>query len=116
MRLSWLQKTFLRGFTIRWNTSLSDTRGGQDGDLYRKPVLTNLPLNPDDNTEQVFQYNCESLRALDRLYELMALAERRKQPLHVYKVRCLMKSVSGSITATVSFHSTAVDRLKKMDA
>ena len=51
----------------------------------------------------VFQYSCESLRAPDRLHELMALAKAREQPLHVYKVRCLMASVSGPITGTIFF-------------
>ena len=43
----------------------------------------------------VFQHNCESLRAPDRLHELMALADT---------------------TDTVSSHSSAVDRVKKMNA
>ena len=60
----------------------------------------------------VFQNNCESLRALDRLYELMALTKRKRSN------RCMstMGSVSGPITGTISFHLAAVDRNKKTDA
>ena len=47
----------------------------------RKPMLEKLPPEPRRHHRGghglgVFQYNCESLRAPDRLYELMALAKR----------------------------------------
>ena len=66
MRLSWLQKTFLRGFTTRWNTTPSDTRCGQDGDLCQKPSIEKLPpeLRRQHTREHglgVFQENWESL-------------------------------------------------------
>ena len=36
----------LQGLTIHWNTIVSDTHGGQDGGLCRKPVLRNFLPNP----------------------------------------------------------------------
>ena len=61
----------------------------------------------------VFQYTCESLRAPDRLHELMALATRMERILHAFMVRFLMGLVSGPNTGTTSSHSTAADRVKK---
>ena len=79
-RPSWHQRMYLQVFTIHWNAILSDTHGGQDGGVCRKPVLRNFLLNPDVITEEDMvlvcsSKNCESLRAPDRLYELMALAK-----------------------------------------
>ena len=72
MRPSWLRRTHLRGFTIHWSATLLDTSGGQVGDPCRKPMLRNFLLKPDVIAEEdmvlvCFQYNCESLRAPDRL-------------------------------------------------
>ena len=60
----------------------SDTRGGKDGGLCQKHLLRNFPREPrrQHSAEHglgVFQYNCESLREPNRLYELMALAKRK---------------------------------------
>ena len=51
-RPSWLQRIYLRGFTIHWGATLLDTSGDQVGDPCRQPMLRNFLLNPDDITEE----------------------------------------------------------------
>ena len=46
MRPSWLQRIYLRGFTIHWSATLLDTSGGQVGDPCRKPDVEKLPPEP----------------------------------------------------------------------
>ena len=64
----------------------------------------------------VFQYSCESLRAPDRLYELMALAKRAGADVACLQGTLFDGLVSGPNTGTISSHSTEVDHVKKMDA
>ena len=57
----------------------------------------------------VFQYNCESLRAPDRLFELMALAKRTGSDVACLQGTLFDGMVSGPNTGTISLHSTAVE-------
>ena len=74
---------YLRGFTIHYSlerTALLDTSGGQVGDPCRQAMSEKLPPEPRRHHRGghglgVFQYNCESLQAPDRLCELTALAK-----------------------------------------
>ena len=61
MRPSWIQKTFLRGFTIRWNTVFSRAHVvARMETSCQKPALRNFLLNPDANTEQSMALVCSS--------------------------------------------------------
>ena len=112
MRLSWLQMSFFRGSTTRWNTTPSDTRGGQDGDHCRQPALENILPNPDANKEENMALvcsstTCESVREPDRLYELMALAKRKGATI-VCLQGTLFDGVSES--ATHGYHFLSLNR------
>ena len=91
-----------------WCGSAGFRRSTCDGSRFDGTSIEKLRPEPrrqhrTDNCLAVFQDNCESLLAPDRLCELMALA--REQPLDVHKVRCSMVSVSGPITGAISFHT-----------
>ena len=75
---SWLQKTYLRGYTIHWSATLLDTSGAQP---VPETNVEKLPPEPRRHRRGghglgVVQYSCESLRVPHRLFELMALAKR----------------------------------------
>ena len=87
-RPSWLQSTYLRGFTIHWSAALL-AQGWPGG----RPVLaTNVEKLPPEPRRHhggghglgVFQYNCESLRAPDRLQSVL------EQTSLAYNAHCSM--------------------------
>ena len=81
-RPSWHQRMYLQWFTIHWNTTLLGTSGARLETRARNEIdVEKLPPEAKRHHRGrhglgVFQYNCESLQAPDRLCELMALAKR----------------------------------------